>query len=78
MKWLTNFKNKECKTIFGKIIQKLLFHNITRILLFAIIALIGALCNDIVLIIGVAGLGIHIIIMIIYAWIINPINSKKK
>lgn len=85
--WLRKQKTKECKTLFGKIVQMIVFHNLSRIGFFALLLLGGGGLTNIpaienigwvVMLIGAAGLAIHVLIAIAYAWIINPIRSLKE
>lgn len=88
---LKKFKVKECKNVFCKALQLLLFHKLTQILFGVGLILIGIIgfnitpedtfINNLFSIIFVVGLGIlavFVLIMIAYAWIINPIRNKKK
>jgi hypothetical protein len=81
-------KTKETKTFLGKCLQTIIFNNMFRILFFAILTILGGIFFNIsnpiiseisyyILIIGAIGSIIHLIIFMIYAWIINPIQSLK-
>lgn len=89
-KKLKDFKNKKCKTIFGTILQFILFHHLTQIG----IVVITLLTSGIIVGNGAEGsplwnfayntmwvcsgiLVLIILIGIFFAWIINPIRDKK-
>ena len=90
---LKDFKTKNCKSLFCKILQRLLFNKITQILTLIGIAIISAVIvgntpegskiSDIcTVILASAGglLALIAVVFIIFAWVINPIKSllKKK
>jgi hypothetical protein len=88
MKFLEKYKSKKCKTWFGKIIQRFVFDKLTKLVFFTLLAItsiVGVYFSqesfiiwDILFLTSIAYLTIFGIILIAYAWIINPINSKKQ
>lgn len=86
-KWLREQKTKECKTLFGKIVQMIVFHNLSRMGFFALLLLGGGGLTNIpsvenvgwvIMLIGAAGLAVHLLIALVYAWVINPIRDLKQ
>lgn len=84
------FKDKECKTLFGKILQHILFHHYTQlgiVIFFLLLSgtLVGSLSEtstlfDIsYLIFNICSvlLGLFVVFTLIFVWIINPIKNKK-
>lgn len=43
---LDKYKNKKCKTLIGKIFQRLVFHNLTRLLFFSILLIVGGIFTN--------------------------------
>lgn len=88
MNFLQKYKQRECKTLIGKALQMLVFHNLTRLAFFTAIGLIGAIglgvfestavIFQVFLLTGVFYLGIMVVILIIFAWIINPIRTWRE
>jgi len=75
-------KEYECKNVIWKLIHRIIFNNIYRICFFIVILILGSLLpfdfSYYLWIIGAGGLAIHVLIFIIYAWIINPIKNLKE
>ncbi len=72
-----------------KKIWNLFLHNhLFKVLMFAFMALLGSvligvfdidtLFTFILQMTGIAGLGIYALVLIIFAWIINPIRSRRE
>ena len=82
---LLNYKNRECKTLVGKAIQLFIFHNLTRLIVFIFIWLLGALNCEVLdnptilwktaYLIGIGYIVTHTLINLIYAIFIN--NNNK-
>jgi len=83
LNFLEKYKNKKCKTIFGDLIQLIVFHNIARLLFFILLSIIGGFGISY----GTSKLWVYLfmsgvyyclgflIVATIYAWLINP-NRK--
>lgn len=88
MNFLQRYKQRDCKTWIGKAIQMLVFHNLTRLMFFISITLIGGiglgsfnfgeLFWTILLVTGLTYTVGFSLLSIIYAWIINPIIAFIK
>ena len=86
MSWIEEYRNKDCKTWFGKFWQRVLFTNIYKGLLALILigialvifqfsvngSIIDIIANNIFAI-GLFTLVGFALVMIIYAWVINPL-----
>lgn len=75
-------RNYEYKNFILRLIHRIIFNNIYRIIFFVIILFIGTLLpfnfSYYIWLVGVCGLSIHVILFMIFAWIINPINSLRE
>jgi hypothetical protein len=87
MKW-KEFKTRECKTVFGRILQLLVFHQWTQLIVSVILAVMGAIpigfellkydsgfemFFQIIMGIGIAGLVIFAVIGIGFLFIVKPV-----
>lgn len=72
----------ECKNVICKFVHRLIFNNIYKLVFFASLLAIGAILpfdwSYYIWVVGAVGLSIMTLIFMIYAWIINPINSLKE
>lgn len=90
---IKDFKTKDCKTLFGKIIQRLMFHQLTQLVVAAALVLISAIAFGFtddgtvwnsffsgMYSVGLIFLALFAVVAIIFAWIINPLRRwlKKK
>ncbi|MFA5066980.1 MAG: hypothetical protein WC466_02910 [Candidatus Izemoplasmatales bacterium] len=82
------YKNKKCKTWIGALIQLFVCNNLARLILFLIMAIFASAMSSafesdsivwfLMFWIGFGYSAVFGIIMIIFAWIINPIKYRKK
>jgi hypothetical protein len=85
---IKKYKERNCKTFFGTALQMLIFHHITRLIFFMILAITGALgiqygdssavIWNILFYSGLIYLAIFALFVIIFVCIINPIRSLKE
>lgn len=91
MSWLKNYKNKECKTWFGKFIQRTVFTWMYKIYVAIALVLIasvgfslvdeGSFFDNLFYYLYAIGLGFFIVLALVsfaYAWVINPIRSLRE
>jgi len=82
---IKNYKDRKCKTIFGKIIQIIIFNNLARLGFFAILTIISGLAIDffnvsaliwfLLFYFGIGYMFLFGVISLIFAWIINPLKK---
>jgi hypothetical protein len=88
MKWLKNYKEKECKTWIGKFFQRLTFTWMYKIYVAIALVIIsaigfgftydGSFLDNVFYYMYMTGLGLITlvtVVAIVYAWIINPIRT---
>ena len=83
---IENYKKRECKTLLGKCLQLVIFHNLSRLVFFALLTIIGGLAIEffaassliwmILFLTGIGYMFLYCVISLIYAWIINPLKRK--
>lgn len=83
---IKDYKTRECKTLLGKCLQLVVFHDLSRLVFFALLTIIGGLAIEIFaassliwLIFFLSGIGymfLYCVISLIFAWIINPLKRK--
>ncbi len=91
MKILETYKNRNCKTWLGKILQRIICTTTYKLVIFLLFIISGGIISNftndsnivnIIMIIGIYGIIIIFLNMILFAWIINPITNfiknKKK
>jgi len=91
MSYLKDYKEKDCKTLVGKFFQRLVFTWAYKIITAVALVLIASIAFNFTkegsfwegLISSIYGVGfifllIIAVVMVVYAWIINPISSLLK
>lgn len=83
-----NYKKRQCKTWIGALVQLLVCNNLARLLFFLAIAMISsiimslsgseALILDVLFFVGMGYSVIFGLILIVFAWIINPIRNALR
>lgn len=83
---IKDYKNIECKTLLGKCLQLVIFHDLSRFVFFAILTIISGLAIDffnvtafiwfLLFYFGIGYMSLFGIISLIFAWVINPLKKK--